>query len=226
MSNAYPLQPAQSRWYGLEPGGATELGAICAENGILVVSDEIHGDMALPGYVHTLLPRYRPRPRRTALRSWLQARRSISPASSARSRIPGKEVRERFLLTQPRELQQGTLFAFTATRAAYEECDDWLRQMLDYVQGTSGSWMGISRNTFRDQGDDSEASFLVWLDCRRLGLSQPDLVRFFVDKAGLALNDGTIFGDEGEGFMRLNVGTSRVVLEKALDQLRDAIERQ
>ena len=68
-----------------------------------------------------------------------------------------------------------------------------------------------------------EASFLVWLDCRQLNLSQRELVSLFVNKAGLALNDGSIFGSEGEGFMRLNVGTSRRVLEKALNNLKNAI---
>jgi len=68
-----------------------------------------------------------------------------------------------------------------------------------------------------------EASFLVWLDCRALHLPQPELVRLFVKKAHLALNDGSVFGPGGEGFMRLNVGTSRLVLEKALNNLKNAV---
>ena len=69
-----------------------------------------------------------------------------------------------------------------------------------------------------------EASFLVWLDCRALNLSQPELVSLFVKKAHLALNDGAIFGQGGEGFMRLNVGTARSVLEKALKNLKIAVD--
>jgi len=68
-----------------------------------------------------------------------------------------------------------------------------------------------------------EASFLVWLDCRALHLPQSELVRLFVEKAHLALNDGSVFGPGGEGFMRLNVGTSRLVLEKALNNLKNAV---
>ena len=67
-----------------------------------------------------------------------------------------------------------------------------------------------------------QASFLVWLDCREMGLSQEALVDFFVDKAHLALNYGTAFGQEGTGFMRLNVATSRTVLEQAMKQLAEA----
>ena len=70
-----------------------------------------------------------------------------------------------------------------------------------------------------------QASFLVWLDCREMGMSQEALNDFFVDKAHLALNDGESFGEEGRGFMRLNVGTPRAVLEQALKQLAEAYER-
>jgi cystathionine beta-lyase len=66
------------------------------------------------------------------------------------------------------------------------------------------------------------ASYLVWLDCRKLNLSKEELTDFFVDKAHLALNDGWIFGEEGTGFMRLNIGSPRVIIEKAMAQLEQA----
>ena len=69
------------------------------------------------------------------------------------------------------------------------------------------------------------ASFLVWLDCRGLGLSHEELIDLFVHKAGLALNDGDMFSPGGNGFMRLNVGTSRSPLEKAMNQLFDILTR-
>lgn len=69
-----------------------------------------------------------------------------------------------------------------------------------------------------------EASYLVWLDCRELELSQKDLNEFFVDKAHLALNDGEMFGKEGIGFMRLNVASPRCIIEKAMKQLADAYQ--
>ena len=68
-----------------------------------------------------------------------------------------------------------------------------------------------------------QASYLVFLDCRALGLTQEALTRLFAEKAHLALNDGTMFGVPGEGFMRLNIGCPHSVLEQALKQLRDAV---
>ena len=71
-----------------------------------------------------------------------------------------------------------------------------------------------------------QASFLVWLDCRDLKLSQEDLVHLFLDKAGILLNDGSMFGPGGEGYMRLNVGCPRSVLDKALNALKKAIDKK
>ena len=68
-----------------------------------------------------------------------------------------------------------------------------------------------------------QASYLVFLDCRALGLTQKELIRLFAEKAHLALNDGTMFGQPGEGFMRLNIGCPRSVLKQALQQLREAV---
>ena len=68
-----------------------------------------------------------------------------------------------------------------------------------------------------------QASFLIWLDCRGLGLTHDGLIDLFVQKAGLALNDGEMFNPGGEGFMRLNVGTSRKILEQAMSRLQDAV---
>ena len=71
-----------------------------------------------------------------------------------------------------------------------------------------------------------QASYLVFLDCRALGLPQEKLARLFAEKAHLALNDGTMFGKPGEGFMRLNVGCPRSVLQKALEQLSVAVKEE
>ena len=139
--------------------------------------------------------------------------------------IGNKEIRKKYLsYITPFGLEQGTLFAYTATISAYNECDDWLDEMIDYVQGNVDFVDNyLKENIPQIKAILPEASFLIWLDCRELNLSQSELVRLFVDKAGLALNDGMMFGKGGQGFMRLNVGSSRKVLEKALDNLRLAV---
>ena len=96
--------------------------------------------------------------------------------------------------------------------------------MLDYVQGNVDFVDGWLREHLPQiRAVRPQASFLVWLDCRRLLLPQSELVDLFVNKARLALNDGTMFGAEGMGFMRLNVGCPRSLLRKALTSLQEAI---
>ena len=124
----------------------------------------------------------------------------------------------------PRELDQATIYALTATEAAYNNGAEWLDQALVYIQKNIDFVENYLKKYIPQiNAVKSEATFLVWLDCRALNLTQKELVLLFVDKAKLALNDGTVFGKEGEGFMRLNVGTPLSNIEKALHYLRKAI---
>ena len=122
------------------------------------------------------------------------------------------------------ELSMGNMFAYSACASAYEQGEEWLKQMLAYVQAN----IDFTEQFLKDNIPaismlKPQASYLIFLDCRKLGLSQEELVNLFVDKAHLALNDGTMFGKEGKGFMRLNVGCTRSVLQQALQQLKEAI---
>ena len=109
--------------------------------------------------------------------------------------------------------------------AAFTQCAAWRKEMLAYVQGNVDFVCRFLAERIPGiVAVRPQASFLIWLDCRGLGLNQGQLVRLFVDKARLALNDGALFGPGGEGFMRLNIGTPRAVLEQALRQLKQAVE--
>ena len=107
---------------------------------------------------------------------------------------------------------------------AYMHGEEWLEQLLDYIKGN----IDFTENYLREHIPGigmirPQASYLIYLDCRGLGLTQEELVRLFVDKSHLALNDGTMFGEPGRGFMRLNIGCPRSVLEQALKQLEAAV---
>lgn len=219
-----PHNPGGRVWRDVE---LRELAEICYENGVMVLSDEIHADMALPGFSHIPFASVSAKAEEISLTLMAPSKSfNIAGIVSSFSVIPNKKIREQYLAyLEPRELSQGTIFAYTATTAAYEEGEEWLNQMNEYVQGN----VDFVNNFLKEHIPQikailPEASFLVWLDCRTLNLSQPELVSLFVKKAHLALNDGTIFGQGGEGFMRLNVGTTRSVLEKALKNLKIAVE--
>lgn len=203
-----------------------ELAEICYDNNILVVSDEIHADLALPGFKHHPFATVSEKARENSITLMAPSKTfNIAGVVSSFAVIHNQELRNRYLdFLSPRELDQGTLFAFTATEAAYTQGGEWLDQLLSYVQKNIDFVDDfLKKNIPQIKAIQPEASFLIWLDCRELGLSQRELVNLFVNKAKLALNDGSIFGKEGEGFMRLNVGTPRSNIEKALENLKKAI---
>ena len=140
--------------------------------------------------------------------------------------VPNETIRKRFFdwLTA-NELNEPTFMATIATEAAYNHCREWREQMLAYIeQNILFVEEFLDRYIPDIKAIRPQASFIVWLDCTRLHLEHDALIDLFVDKARLALNDGEMFGPEGKGHMRLNVGTPRAVLQKALEQLRSAVD--
>ncbi|MBO7418800.1 MAG: pyridoxal phosphate-dependent aminotransferase [Bacteroidaceae bacterium] len=200
---------------------------ICQRNGVMVISDEIHADLTLPGYKHHSYATVSEAARQHSIIFMAPSKAFNMPGlSSSYSLIFNKDKRDRFnTYMEASELSMGNMFAYLSCAAAYEQGEDWLNQMLSYVQGN----IDFTEQYLRAHIPSismlkPQASYLVFLDCRKLNLSQEQLVDLFVDKAHLALNDGTMFGPEGKGFMRLNVGCPRSILQQALTQLEQAIK--
>ncbi len=205
-----------------------QLAEICYANNILVISDEIHADLALPSFIHTPFAAVSEKARQNSITLMAPSKTfNIAGIVSSFSIVHNPEIRTKFLnYLSPRELDRGTIFAYTATEAAYNHCDEWLDEAMQYVAGNVDFVERfIEDNIPQIKVVRPEASFLIWLDCRQLGLTQQQLNELFVEQAKLALNDGTTFGKEGEGFMRLNVGTPRAILEQALNNLKEAIQQ-
>jgi cystathionine beta-lyase len=203
-----------------------ELAHICAANHILVVSDEIHADMGLFGHKHLPFACVSHEAADNSITFMAPSKTfNIAGIVSSYSIIPNPLIRESFYqYLHASELGDGTIFAYTATEAAYKQGEDWMHQMLDYIEGNIlFTDRYLKENMPVIKAVIPESSFLVWLDCRALGLQQSELVSLFVNKAHLALNDGEMFGPGGSGFMRLNVGCSRIVLKQALTQLKQVL---
>lgn len=203
-----------------------KLARFCSSRGIIVISDEIHCDMALYGHKH--IP----------FASVSQEAASYSITFSAPTKtfniagivsswcvVPDEKLRTRFFgWLKANELDEPNMFAPIATVAALRNGEEWRREMLRYIEGNIDfviNWCAERIPQIKPLRP--QASYLVWLDCRGLGLSHDDLIDLFVNKARLALNDGAMFGPGGDGFMRLNVASPRKLLEQALLQLEDAV---
>lgn len=199
---------------------------ICHRRGVMVLSDEIHADLTLPGYRHHPFATVSPRAAAISLTFMAPSKAFNMPGLASSYAIavdPG--IRRRFqTFLEAGEFGEGHMLAYVGCAAAYREGEEWLGQLLAYLQGNIDFTEQFLKERIPAIGMiRPQASYLIFLDCRRLGLPQPELVNLFVDKAHLALNDGTMFGRGGEGFMRLNVGCPRSVLRRALEQLEQAV---
>lgn len=206
-----------------------KLAEICKRHNILVISDEIHAEMAYPQFKHHPFPTVSPEAAACSITFMAPSKTfNIAGIVTSYAIVPDDKLRSEFYhFLEAGELSDGTIFAYTATTAAYTYGAEWLQQMRTYVMENVRT-IDIFFKTYipKIKVFQPQASFLVWLDCRDLNLTQNELVYLFKDKAGLALNDGKMFGPGGEGFMRMNVGCSRVILEQALNALKEAIDKK
>ena len=217
------------------PGGVVwkreELEAVadfCAENNILVFSDEIHADLTLPPYKHIPFAMVSDRARNNSVTFMAPSKTFNMPGVSASHAIIfNKELREQFKRhLEAGELNMGHVFAFDAVKAAYSNGTEWLDQCLAYIQSNIDYVDDfLKKNAPKIKVMRPQASFLIWLDCRELNMSQKELNAFFVEDAHLALNDGEMFGKEGIGFMRLNIASPREIIMQAMNQLKAAYDK-
>lgn len=202
------------------------LADFCAERGIIVISDEIHCDMALWGLRHTPFAMASDTAAHCSITFGAPSKTfNIAGIVSSYAIVPDDRLRQKFYSwLKANELDEPTLFAPIATVAAFRKGEEWRRQMLAYVEDNIRFVEDYCREHLPQVRPlRPEASFLVWLDCRALGLDHDGLIDLFVRRARLALNDGEMFGPGGEGHMRMNVGCPRATLREALDRLTRAV---
>lgn len=202
---------------------------ICYDKGTLVISDEIHADLTLPPYHHSTFALVSEKARMNSLVFMSPSKAFNMPGlASSYVVIENESLLNRFrTFMEASEFNEGHLFAYLSVAAAYSHGTEWLDQVIDYIQGNIDFTENFLKTNIPVIGMiRPQASYLIFLDCRKLGLKQEELNRLFVEDAHLALNDGTTFGKEGEGFMRLNVACPRSVLAQALQQLERAVSNR
>ena len=217
-----PHNPAGIVW---DKDTLARLAEFCYDHNILVISDEIHCDMALWGNTHVPFATASDKAAQCSITFGAPSKTfNIAGIVSSYSIIPNDEIRNRFYTwLAANELNEAPMFSPIATIAAFKNGEQWRKAMLHYVEQNIIFMEEYCKTHLpKIKPLRPEASFLVWLDCRALGLNE-QLIDLFVNKAHLALNDGEMFGKGGAGFMRVNVGTPRAILTKALEQLTEAV---
>lgn len=196
------------------------------EHNLIVISDEIHCDLALYGNKHIPFVTVSDEAAEVGITFSASTKTfNLAGIVSSWCIIPNDKLRKPFYeWMAANEFNEPNMFAPIATIAALKNGEEWRQQMLRYIEGNVDFLIDYcEKHIPQIKPRRPQASYLVWLDCRTLGLDHSALVDLFVNKAHLALNDGEIFGKEGAGYMRLNVGTQRSVLAQALKQLEEAV---
>jgi cystathionine beta-lyase len=201
------------------------LASICYRKGVLVISDEIHADMTFSAHRHTPFASVS---EEAALNSL------VFMSSSKTFNIPGiigsfaiasnPAIYRRFHNMLLQLDLHGNLFAYEAMQAAYERGDEWLRQMMSYVETNARTVVTYLEKELPEiQAMMPESSFLIWLDFSHLKLTDHDLKKFLVEKAKIGLNEGISFGPGGEGHQRMNIGAPRSMVLEALHRISYAV---
>ena len=200
---------------------------ICIANNVLIVSDEIHSDLVFHGKKHiptaTLSPEIAAHViscisgTKTFNQAGLQASATIFPNQELKARF------DKFWFNL--DIHRNNAFSTIAMEVAFNEGEEWLEQLLGYIGGNFEFIKDYcAANIPQVKPNVPDATYLVWLDCRGLGMGNEELRDFMIRKAGLGLNEGWSFGRSLSGFMRLNAACPRPVLEKAMEQLKHAVD--
>lgn len=206
-----------------------KIGEICLKHHVTVVSDEIHEDFVWGTRKHIVFANLRKEFEDLSITCTSPAKTfNLSGLQVSNILIPSEKLRARFQkqIAAAGYSQLNTM-GLTACEAAYCYGDDWYDAMMEYVSGNIRFMKSyLERELPQLTMTEPEGTYLVWVDFRRLGMSEPELERLIVKKANLWLDSGTIFGKASEGFERFNAACPRVILEKALEQLKRAVQHQ
>ena len=199
----------------------------CASHDVMVFSDEIHADLSLYGKRHTPFCSASETAARIGIEFCSPTKTFNIPGISGTAYciIPDKEKRERYHETlHNAKLGEASIPTLVATIAAYTHEPKWLEAVKRYIEGNVAYVEEyLTAHPIGIRAVRPQASFLIWLDCRALGLPQEDLMNFFNEEAKVVVNNGASYGQGGEGFVRLNVGCPRSIVEEAFSRIEHAV---
>ena len=214
-----PHNPVGRAWKKDELERLVEL---CYESNTLIISDEIHSDLILKPHKHIPVASLSEKAAEITL-TLMAPSKTFNMAGLSTSVVIAKNPR---LLKKYNEMLeathtgQGNVFGTVAAEAAYRCGASWLDELMDYIGGNVDFVSDfIKENLPGIKMQKTEATYLLWLDVRALGMNSKQLKELFVNKAGLALNYGEIFGPGGKGFVRMNVGAPRKLIVEAMERI-------
>ncbi|MFC5701204.1 MalY/PatB family protein [Cohnella faecalis] len=206
-----------------------KIGEICQKHGVLVIADEIHHDLVFSGHKHvpyaTLGPSFEQAsitciaPSKTFNLAGLQAASVI---------IPNAELRRKYnYLLKTLSLHMESYFGLTAVETSYKHGEEWLEQLLVYLEGNRDALLEyVEKHIPSVKAIKPEGTYMVWLDCRAISEDPQTLKKLMFEKAGVAFSEGSVFGTQGAGFLRVNLACRRELLLEALRLFSEAAAQE
>lgn len=219
-----PHNPVGRVWTKTE---LIELGNLCLENNVLVVSDEVHSDIIFGNHKHISIASLSKEFANNTITCIAPSKTfNLAGMHTSAIIIPNKELRDSYMNTLTNlSLDKANLFGVIALETAYNKGESWLKELLIYLEGHVDLITGyIDKNIPEITYHRPEGTYLIWLDCSRLNMNDVELEDFMINKAKVSLRHGYHFGPGGEGFVRLNFACSKEMLEKGLHRIKSAIE--
>jgi cysteine-S-conjugate beta-lyase len=201
-----------------------QMAEICLRHNLVICSDEIHSDLVFPGHRHIPFATLSPEAAQNTITLMAPSKTFNVPGlQCAFAVIQNPELRRKVSRAHFGLVHGTNLFGLNAALAAYRDGQEWLDQLLVYLVGNRDFLAEyVNAHLPGMRMIPVEGTYLAWLDCRELGLEQPPF-KFFLEQAGVALIEGEAFGKGGEGFLRMNFGCPRSMLEEALNRMRQAL---
>ena len=203
------------------------IGELCWKHHVTVVSDEIHNDFVYPGYEHTVFATVDPRFAEFTVTCTAPSKTfNLAGLQISNIFIPNEKLRKAFQTEIDKTgYDEPNALGIVACEAAYRAGEDWLDQLRAYLLKN----LNFLRNFLQEKIPqihlvEPEGTYLVWLDCSELGITGKELDQFIVDKAGLWLDGGSMFGPSGAAFQRVNIACPQATLELALNKLKAAVD--
>lgn len=219
-----PHNPVGRAWSREE---LKRLGDLCVKYNVLLLSDEIHADLYLPGNKHIPMASVSKEIANVTITAMAPSKTfNVAGLSSSIVIIPNAEIKEKYEgILNALHLGLGNVFGHTALKAGYTCADEWVDELMQYIKCN----VDFTRDFLKDNLPDvrmiePDATFLLWLDFSKYGKTNNELNDLFVKKGKIALNNGNAFGVEGEGFFRLNIGCPQSILKEGLERIVKALK--
>ncbi len=214
-----PHNPVGRAWSKEE---LKRIGDLCIKYGVLLISDEIHADLYLPGNRHIPMASVSEEIANITVTAMAPSKVfNVAGLSSSIVIIPNFELKEKYDdILNRLHLGLGNVFGHTALKAGYSCADKWVDELMFYIKSNVDfAKKYLKDNLPKVKMIEPDATFLLWLDFSQYGKSNEELNELFVTKGKIALNNGNTFGREGEGFFRLNIGCPQALLKEGLDRI-------